>query len=213
MKVTCTLLAMCLVGISISACGNTDGGTGSTSRESSDATSTVTPAKSQALTPAGAYLKVDGDSDSDDEKHTGRRPDDDDDRDLLAPYPNTPGQAERRAITTLVKSYYIAAAAQDGTKACVLLDASLATGLGEGADQPGQSKDNRCVASMSHLFKEEHQRLAADEVATMSVTSVHVKDGLGLALLGFRKMPEGEMFIEREGHTWKIGALFDSEPP
>jgi len=45
----------------------------------------------------------------------------------------------------------------------------------------------------------------------MVVISVHAKGNLGLAVLGFRRVPESEILVEREGSSWKIDALFDSE--
>ena len=114
-------------------------------------------------------------------------------------------------MSTLVKSYYAAAAAGDATKACSLLVASFAAGLATSQVQSAPGTRGTCSASMSRLLRQLHQRLVADDIATMMVTSVHVKGKVGLAALGFRTMPEGEILVEREGHVWKIDALLDGE--
>jgi hypothetical protein len=155
---------------------------------------------------AGGYFEGDGDADPDD--NTSKESNDN--GDLLASYPGRPSEADMRAITAVVKSYYAAAAARDGAKACQLLDSSLAMNLGEGS---GHSGAKGCVAAVDHLFKEEHQRLIADEVATMAVTSAHLKGEVGLALLAFKKAIQGEIIVEREGGMWKVDALIDGEVP
>ncbi len=40
----------------------------------------------------------------------------------------------------------------------------------------------------------------------MTVIKVYVKGTLGVAELGFRKTPEQELIVEREGGTWKVDA-------
>ncbi len=165
-----------------------------------------------AMSPRG-YLIFDGDTDSDDEPHQGVRPDDDDDRALLNAYGGLAGQAETQAVAAVVKRYYAAAAAGDGMEVCALLYSSLAAGLGEDSSKAGAPETAGCAASANGLLAQEHDRLSADDVATMTVISVHAKGGLALALVGFRTQPEGEILLRREGHAWKLDALLDSEVP
>jgi hypothetical protein len=202
------LLTVAALGVALGACGAT-----SKEKRSASSTDPIATTTTGLYVTSGGYLKADGDIDSDDEKHTGKRPDDYDDRPLLADYPDKPSRATRQAITAVVKSYYAAAAAEDGTRACAVLDASLLIGLSESTSQPRENSGNGCVTSVDRLFKQEHAQLTADEVATMVVTSVHVKGEFGVALLGFRKALEGEILVEREGHMWKIGALSASQVP
>jgi predicted small lipoprotein YifL len=215
MKAMLAPLAIALLSLGVAACGSAGKATRyrAPSESNSADTATLPPQPATSSTSPGSYWRYDGDKDSDDFAHSGKRPDDDDDRNLLAPYPNSPSRAELQAIVAAVRGYYAAAAAGDGTQACRLLDTSLAAGLGEGASQPGHGSDSSCEATIDRLFKEQHQQLAIEQPATMVVTSVHVKGDLGLALLGFRKAPEGEILIERDRGTWKLGALFDSEIP
>jgi hypothetical protein len=192
MRQLLALLATILLSIATIACGNT---------------SKVTSSASQ-VSPAGGYLKDDGDKDFDDVSSYHGHPENDD-RSILAPYGSRTSPADTSAVTTLVKRYYVAAAAGDGAQACSLLSSSLATGLALGGST--QSTVSECAAPMSQLFKQQHQRLVAQEVATMVVVGVHVKGNTGLAVLGFKKMPESEITVVREDHAWKIDALFESD--
>jgi hypothetical protein len=215
MRATVASMWIILFCLSLSACASTAKTTGPTAASSPDSAGGGASDSTAATrhTSPGGYWENDGDKDSDDHAHSGELPDDNDDRNLLAPYPDRPSQAELHAITGTVRGYYAAAAAENGAKACGLLDASLAVGLGEGSGRPSHSSSSGCAAAVEHLFKEQHRQLATEEPATMVIISVHVKGDLGLALLGFRKAPEGAILIEREGGIWKVGALFDSEIP
>lgn len=205
LKSTVALLAILLLGAGISACGGGGkaGGTASSASSGSLGNST------SSVTPPGGYLKEDSDNDGDEERN-GKRSVFEDDRYLLSTYPQKPNQAEARAITAVVKGYFAATAANEGARACSLLDASVVAGLGEGA---GRSNMKSCATSLEQLLKPERKLLAAEEVATMVVTSVRLKGQFGLAFLGFRKALEGEILVAHEGHSWKIGALFDSGIP
>ncbi|HTA15893.1 MAG TPA: hypothetical protein VK781_13640 [Solirubrobacteraceae bacterium] len=125
----------------------------------------------------------------------------------MAAYGGEASEADTRAVTAVIRKYYAAAAAEDGQAACQLLYSSLATGLAEGVGGGGKT----CPAAISVLFKQQHSHIVADDVPTMVVISVHAKGNLGLAVLGFRRVPESEILVEREGSSWKIDALFDSE--
>jgi hypothetical protein len=119
-------------------------------------------------------------------------------------------RADKKAITAAVRSYYAAATAGDGTKGCSLLSASLATATAEESSSGGSGA---CAESLSRQFKEQHQRLAAEDYTTMVITGVHVKGAEGLATLGFNTALESEIALLREGRKWKIDALFDSALP
>jgi hypothetical protein len=210
MKAMSVWLTIALLSVGVVACGGTKERTAVSSPIHSPLASHNSTSSSQAST--GPYLKDDGDKDSDDERHRGKR-DDDDDRTLWAPYGNEATHIVRQEVTKLVRTYFAVAAGGDGEKACALLYGSLAAGLGEGQSQSVRSAGNACPMAVDRIFKERHQQLAADEVSTMVVTSVHVKGNFGLALLGFREVPEGAILIEREDNAWKIASALDSEIP
>jgi ketosteroid isomerase-like protein len=206
------LLAAALLAAAVVACGQVSKVNGSSSLAAS-AGGSATPTPSSPA-PSGGYLKVDGDQDDDDRAHASRAVNDD--RELFETYGNSAGAADKRAVSALVKSYFAAAAAGDAAKDCSLLQADLVANLaarGASSSQgksSGQSARAACARSMSALLAQQHRRLA-DEVPTMLVTGVHVRGDVGLAVLGFRRMPEGEIVVEREGNAWKVDALLDSE--
>jgi hypothetical protein len=215
MKSLLALLAIGLSGVGGLACGSA----GKSSPTSAEVSSNSAALGASATTAAhgvapGGYLHEDGDKDIDD---NGVRPPArlDDDRVLLDQYGGEASDADRQAVTAVVKGYYAAAAAGEATKACSLLYSSLAAGLaapGQGSGQ-ARSADEACAAGVAPLYEQQHAHLVADDVSTMAVSAVRVKGDLGLAVIGFRTQPQGEILVERERGAWKVDALFDSEMP
>lgn len=190
------LLASALLGIAVAGCGGSSE-TSSTTRSSSSPIAT-------------GYLERDGDKDGDDQSprvEAGA-----DERTLLAQYPTKPSPAEKRAIVALVRDYYAASVAGEGARACTLVVSELASGLSAQSVQPG-SDSNGCAGGMTALLEREHGRLSADDVPTMTIIGVHLKGTLGLVVLGFARMPESQIIVQREGHEWKLGTLVDSYMP
>jgi hypothetical protein len=214
MRLLLALSAVVLLAVGLAACGTASKGSPSTTQSSDASTSggTSTTASSGAV-PPGGYRRDDGDKDNDDSAHPDPR--EGDDQALLAEYGNEASGADKRAVAAVIKSYYAAAAGGEGAKACSLLYSSLAAGLavapGQVAGQTTHGGGKTCAAAVSALFKLQHAQLVADDVATMMVLDLHVKGNLGLAVLGFRAVPRGEILVEREGGVWKVDALFNSE--
>jgi hypothetical protein len=121
---------------------------------------------------------------------------------------------DKQAVTTLVKHYYHAAAAEDGATACSLILSNLANSVPEDYGQaPGPSymRGKTCPAVMSRLFMHFHQRMASD-FASLEVTRVRLKTRGGYAVLRFNEMPIREINVVRQGSTWKLSSLLDSNP-
>ncbi|MGA9285479.1 MAG: hypothetical protein WBV85_08550 [Solirubrobacteraceae bacterium] len=188
-------------------------GCGGAHKDTDSTSSSVAPAETATTispsAPPNSYLKNDGDKDSDDEGHRPKV--ENDDRVFFAMYGRRADPADKRAVTILIKHYYTAAAAEDSKTTCSLLASNLLPGFTDGKDASGQNALSACAASISSLLRQQHRQLLADNVPTMVVTSVHVKGDLGVAALGFRATPEGEIVVEREGHVWKMGALLDTD--
>jgi hypothetical protein len=206
------LLAMIATALLLLLSGACGGGTGKVASSSSSGSHTGTDKGTSDIhapvaTPR-SYSRNDGDKDFDDAR--GYRDNSkNDDRTLFATYGKRANPNDARAVTALVKRYYAAAAAGDGARACSLLDSSLADALAPEQRQSAPATREACARAISPLLHQQHQHLIADDVSTMVVTSIHVKGNLGLAALGFRTMPEGEIVVEREGKAWKVDALFD----
>jgi ketosteroid isomerase-like protein len=206
--------ALALV-LGLCSCGGTSNNP--TSSSNTAATSHNTAATSQGVEPLpaatgprgpGGILKIDGDSDADDRSKATSR---DDQGEMVLPARLNSGSsaADKRAIEALVKRYLAAAAAGDGATGCSLLYSGLAaaTAAQPGSPRPGQSA---CAAALSNAFAQERQHLAAEQVASMVVTGVHVNGVLGYVTLGFKRALESGIVVRREGRVWKMGALADS---
>lgn len=176
----------------------------SQSHADSQGTGAVVP----ATAPTRGYLKDDGDRDFDDKR--GYRGDPaNDDRALFAAYDGNADRVDAQAIASLVKRYLRAIAAGNVTRACAMLDTDVLLGL---AGRSGQTtNESACATALAPLLRQQARRLAAADVRTAVVTSVHVKGNLGLAALGFKAAPEGELAVAREGRVWKVDALIDGE--
>jgi hypothetical protein len=194
------LLASALLATGAVACGSS--GPSASARAgagSSRATSTSSSA-------AGGYLREDGDEDADE---TSTAEGDQDDQTQLASYGPKAGPATTRAIANILRRYYAAAAAGDGDGACALLNAALAASLAAAAGPTGKDA-HTCAAGIAPVLAQQHQRLLAEQPATMTVIAVYAKGGLALATLGFKHAPESDILLTRAGSAWKIDALYDS---
>lgn len=211
-----TLAVIALLAAGLGACGDASKGKSSASQTSSEAAAVAgSPATSGSPSARpGSYLKKD-DNDNDDTSHPIARLADD--GKLLDIYGKTASKRDTQVVTDAVKSYYAAAVAEDGAKACLLLSSGLLEGLTVAphpvAGQSAPSVGKTCAASLSELYKRQHTLLMEDEPATMVVISVHLKGSVGMAEVGFRRMPEGELLLQREAGTWKVDALFASPMP
>jgi hypothetical protein len=194
------VLASTVLAVGAVACG------GSGSSHSTSAGSSGAAAAHASATPSGGYLKEDADEDGDDPHPTDPGQDD---QEFLASYGPKASPATASTITALVRSYYTASLAGDGTRACALLNAALATSLAK-QQSPTASGAQACAAAIAPLLAQQHQRLLAEEPATMTVIGVYVKGILGLVVLGFGNAPESDIVVTREGGAWKIDALYDS---
>jgi len=125
------------------------------------------------------------------------------------------GEADRRAVETLVQRYYAAAARGDGRGACRLLGSNLkqsrnfTKALPRGympAGDPSIFRETTCPHVAALLFEVEEKQLAED-AASVKVVEVRVKRSTGLAVLVFKRAPEGEIAVEREAGRWKIDAF------
>jgi hypothetical protein len=213
------MVAMGLLCVGTSACGDAV-----KSVASAPATSTVSTSAHTAQThsapgiatvaPPGHYLKRDDDGTYDDKggsSYYAHHPDDDEI--FLAEYGKEADPTDKREITKVVMRYYEAAGAGDGAKACALLAPSLAKATVEvhGQGAGSGSSGNKCAAILTTMFKRQRAELLADEIATMRVFDIHVKNNVGVAVLGFRRVPERQILVAREGSRWTIDALLDGE--
>jgi ketosteroid isomerase-like protein len=200
------LAALVSLSTSMSACGQESGRPATTQVSSS--TSDTGKADSLRARPSGSYWRHDGDAD--DHEAASRHPEADDKLELDA-FGHRASHAEREAISALVRRYYAAAAAGDSTTVCALLSPAFATQLGNGSSNSGRNGTTTCSKAVAPLLTQQHEQLTALEASTMIVTDVRLKGSTGLAVLGFRRMPQSTILVEREGIMWRLGQLFGNE--
>lgn len=196
MNTLLALLAVGLLGISATACGGAVKDTGSASQISSTTGSVSTKPASTGTTPSNAG-------------RARSRHQDTGGIGSIETYGHEASAADRRAITTLVTHYYAAAATDDGAKACSLIYSIIAEGIPEDYGQPpgpAALRGKTCAAVMSKLFRRIPGQPAA-VLATTRVIGVRVKGRNATVLLHSKAMRVGEIHVERELGTWKIGAL------
>lgn len=162
----------------------------------------------------GDYLKNDGDDNKNpDDIPPSRGGPGDDDAPLFATYGRSASGKERHAIEKVIRRYYKAATEADGLNGCSLLASGLATELANRQSQSSDAGRRACASVLRRLFQQHHGQLLSNEIATMTITDVHVRGSISLVGLGFRAVPQSEILLQREGHAWKMNALFDSELP
>jgi hypothetical protein len=196
MRLFKTLLITGSLAVSLAACGtaakNVVSGSGSNTTETTapDTTSTAPPNPPPAT--ASTPTKSDNSSTLD--------------------FGHAASPADQRAITKLVKRYFAVADAENGTAACSMLYSTLAESVPEdyGRSPPGQPymRGTTCPAVMTLLFKHFHSLIAL-EYPRLRVARVRLIEHHGLAVLRFRGLPEREIYVAREGHTWRISMILD----
>jgi hypothetical protein len=154
------------------------------------------------------------DTDNDDDS-VGKGRHDPDDRGVLA-FGRPARGSDRAQIVALVRRYYVAAAANDGTKACSMLYSPYAEAVPQdyGTSPPGPvyAQGSTCATVLTLLFKHFHQEVAA-RLPKLKISVVRTKERQGVAVLNFGSPSEREIRVSREGHNWKVLALLDNELP
>jgi hypothetical protein len=152
------------------------------------------------------------DKDNDRDNRTGSYYDKDDEAVLR--YGRAASPAEERAIVSLVRQYYQAAATANGAAACPLLYSILAEVIPEEyGETSGPLRGTTCAAVMSKLFKQ-HQQQLAGELARLKVTGVRIEGTLGWAVLNFgANRPPGHIRTRIDSGAWRIRELLPAEMP
>jgi hypothetical protein len=160
-----------------------------------------------ATTKHKEQLKEDRDHDND---NLGTSYYDDDDPEVLD-YGRAASPSEQRQVTSLVKRYYVAAAAGDGAAGCRLLYTLFAESLPEEEDRSSTPRATTCAAALAKIFKRDHAQLAAG-LARLRVTGLRVKGTHAYALLSGSR-PERYLILHRELGAWKMVAVIDNGLP
>jgi hypothetical protein len=132
----------------------------------------------------------------------------DDDAHILD-YGHASSATDREQLTSLVRRYYAAAAAEDGGKACSMLYPLLSETVAEEQGSTGSHRTT-CATAVTKIFKQRHQLLVGDS-NTLKFYRIRVNGEKALTLISFATAPEVRQLLERRGGgTWKIAALLDT---
>jgi hypothetical protein len=128
--------------------------------------------------------------------------------DYISTYGHEAKPSLKRRITALVERYYAAALAGEGDIACSMLYSMLAKGVPEDYGSPGRPQPHgpSCGTVLPRLFKHIPGHSRAD-LASTKVTGVRLSSEHGFVQLSSRTMPTGEISVEREDGSWKIGVV------
>lgn len=200
-------ILLVLLSVGLAACG----GARSTPR---DATARAAQADSSPATTSAAPViggRVTTDRDEDD----AERLPNDDNNSAVRDFGRPATTADARAVSVLLARYYAAASAGRADVACRMILANVvrAMPVSYGVDGPSYMRGGKtCAQLLARLFRHERRRLAA-ETPRLTVRAVRLEGDHGLVLLGFGRLPEREIGVQRESATWKLAAPFDGELP
>ena len=128
--------------------------------------------------------------------------------------------ADMRTISGVLRRYYAAAAAEDGTLACRLTNPAVGATAARDYGQelgPGQTlQDTRylsgagsCAGLLTRLFEHLHAQLSAP----IRVTGVRVSGDYAYALIGSATLPASFVEVVREAGGWTIDGLLGRPVP
>lgn len=207
----------------IVACGGS--GTPNDSRAVTSAARTAAP-----ISPTGTRpLRGDGDDDNDARTGETRSSKDDNDSDYdndtrekfgfydaddaaMVKWGKAAGPVDLLAISSVVKRYYAAAVAGDGSASCALLTILFAEAIpedyGRGAG-PSYARGSTCQVVSSKLFRHIHAQLARPIV----VVAVRVQGKMARAMIGSQAAPAAVLPLRGEAGMWKVDSLLASTLP
>lgn len=112
----------------------------------------------------------------------------DDDQHVLD-FGHVAGASDQRAITSLVQSYFAAAAAENGRAACALLTPFVAESVPENNGHSPQLRGSTCATVMTKLFAVNHRALTRKQ-ADMKIVRIGVGGDKALVAIEFYSIPE-----------------------
>jgi hypothetical protein len=207
MKSLLVLVTVGLLGVGLSACGANESASSSSSPAAGPKTAPISTIPTK-VPPEPVKTSADADKDYD----VGT-PEDDTNSSVLD-FGHAANTTDTRSITALIKRYYAAAYAENGAQACTMLYSTLEEVVPQdyGQSPPGQPymRGTTCAAVLTLLFKHDHPQLALEH-PRLEVAHVRLMEHHGIVILSFGKLPIRQIPVAREGHTWKLSALLDSE--
>jgi hypothetical protein len=112
--------------------------------------------------------------------------------------------------------YYAVEAAENGAKACSMIYSTFAESVPEdfgiSPPAPKYARGTSCSAVVTAIFRHFHRQILA-RMPKLKIARIRVKEHRGVAILSFGAAPPREFTVAREGRTWKIMGIVDSQLP
>ncbi len=153
--------------------------------------------------PGTPQVKDTNDSDDDPESN---------DDEAVIDYGHAASTADEQAITTLVKRYYAATGAADGTAICSLIYNVVAETIPESYETTAEAKGATCAEVMAKVFAHRHRQVVR-ELSDLRVTRVRVEGVKAIAMVNLRKHPNQYFLVHRQGPAWKMQTMFTTGLP
>lgn len=121
---------------------------------------------------------------------------------------------DKKALISLTRRYYAAAATENGAAACALLYKPYASivveDYGRGSAGPSYlSSGTTCPSVLTLIFRHFHTKL----VEPIEIIRTRVSGNTGLVLIGTANTPASDLETRREKHQWRtVGMLASSLP-
>jgi hypothetical protein len=146
-----------------------------------------------------------------DTKDTDEDPASNDDEAVID-YGHAASPADSNAIATLVKRFYAATNAADGTAICSLVYDVVVEGVPEDYEQSPGSKGATCAEVMTKVFARRRSQTAR-ELGKLRVTRVRVEGTKGLVMIYTGTHPDQYFLVHRQGPAWKMQTMFVANLP
>jgi hypothetical protein len=138
----------------------------------------------------------------------------DTDNDANPTYGPAASASERQAIVALIEGYYKAAAAEEGARACSMLDPLIAEAAVE-EHRPGKGsprlRGRTCAQVLARVFAQRHHELVAD-AATLRVGWIQRQARQAVMLVHFGSTRELTVRMHLARGRWQMNNLLDSGP-
>lgn len=125
-------------------------------------------------------------------------------------YGHPASAADKAAVAQVVKAYYASLSSGHEAAACSMLSNRIEGLLERSVKRSPLLHGKGCIGAYKLLFGRRPGRPNV-VASTVSVTGVRVSGDRGYALVATRSIPSGQIRIEREHGSWKIGSLI-AEP-
>jgi hypothetical protein len=127
-----------------------------------------------------------------------------------------PGSAdELRAATPVIKTYFAAAARNDGAAGCALQFVTFRNAIAEDIEQgpePVSQRPKHCGPVLSKYFRR-HRSIPTPNRTAIETTGIRIKGKQAIVFLRAPGVPAAELVMHREHGLWRVQDLLGKVLP